>query len=89
MTIEVKWYCGPNSLKSDIFYKVEETGIVDGAIWYSMLTSPEVTAWLKQQDSSLWYSHKSAASFGPGFTIANMFDVHEELMLIIKLKFNG
>ena len=90
MAIEVKWYCGPDAPPASRSYLVEETAIVDGKTWYSMLVTSEVTVWLKQQDPSLWYLHKSIAmGSDPEFTISNMFDVHEELMLIIKLKFNG
>lgn len=73
---------------TNAFYRVEAQAEVDGVMWYTILVSRNVTEWLQTQDQRQWYIHQ-LEKMGNGFKIINMFDVHEEIYLIIKLKFNG
>ena len=84
--IEVTWDTAEPGVNA--FYRVETHAVVDGVMWYTILVSKDVTAWLQTQDKRQWYIHK-LDKMGSGFFVTNMFDVHEELYLIIKLKFNG
>jgi len=81
-------YYDLQSLTNNTFYQIIERVIVDRAMWYSMMVSDDIRDWLHTQDSTLWYLHKSTKYMGIGYTITNIFDVHEELYLLIKLKFH-
>ena len=84
--IEVTWSSTDGT--ANAFQRVEAQAEVDGVMWYTILVSRDVTAWLQTQDKRQWYIHK-LDKIGTAFYVTNMFDVHEELYLIIKLKFNG
>ena len=84
--IEVTWASTDGTVNA--FHRVEAQAEVDGVLWYNILVSRDVTEWLQTQDNRQWYIHK-LGKIGREFYVTNMFDVHEELWLIIKLKFNG
>ena len=87
--IEVTWNTSPQPRQvssTNAFIKVEDEAVVDGVNWYTILVTKEVVAWLQTQDKRQWYEHKSS-SWGEGYRVVNMFDVHEELYLIMKLRF--
>jgi len=86
--IEVTWDTDSIMPSTNHFYRIEDKAEVDGVMWYTILVSKDVTAWLQTQDKRQWYIHK-LDKIGTAFYVTNMFDVHEELYLIIKLKFNG
>lgn len=86
--IEVTWETDGIIPSTNRFCRVEDRAEVDGVMWYTVLVSKDVTEWLQNQDKRQWYIHQ-LRKMGYGFYITNMFDVHEELYLIIKLKFNG
>ena len=50
--------------------------------WYSVRVSYDVYKWLEAQDQSLWIDR---ATEGPYY---QSIDIHEELFLLIRLKFN-
>ncbi len=61
-----------------IYYHIIDDARVDGAVWYSIRISLDVYNWLNTQDAELW----SVASASQG-----VYDVHEELLFIMKLMF--
>jgi len=82
--IEVTWASNDGTVNA--FHRIETQAEVDGVMWYTILVSKDVTEWLQTQDKRQWYVHQ-IEKMGPGFRVVNMFDVHEELYMIIKLKF--
>jgi hypothetical protein len=49
--------------------------IVDNEKWYTIIASKESAAWIRTQEKLLWAE-----------TGNSVFDIHSELMLLIKLK---
>lgn len=62
---------------------VMSTGNVDGNTWYTITVHPEVYDWIKTQDATLYYQHITSPQW---YYLYSQFDVHSELMLMIKLK---
>lgn len=75
-------FLGPpnNLIMSFPEYNVIDKGaIVDGEKWFTVLVGKEAAAWIRTQDRVLW-----AETAGPFYE--SVFDIHNELMLLIKLK---
>lgn len=53
--------------------------MVDGEKWYTIFAGRESSAWLRNQDCRLWYETHGRFN-------VNMFDIHNELLIIMKLK---
>ncbi len=64
-------------IPSVTFYRIIDEAIVDGTKWYSIRMSNDVFDWLNTQDADLWATD----------SIRQTFDVHEELLVIMKLRF--
>lgn len=57
--------------------------LVDGVPWYVVKCKKEVAAWIRTQDSSMWYEHIDSQ----WFVYKDRFDVHEKLVTMISIKF--
>ena len=60
-------------------FHINDTAIVDGKPWYTIVAARESAAWVRQQDTDQWYHTHSTS-------IINLFDISEELLLLMKLK---
>lgn len=57
--------------------------LVDGVPWYVVKCKKEVAAWIRTQDTNLWYEHIDSQ----WFVYKDRFDVHEKLVTMISIKF--
>jgi len=57
---------------------------VDGETWHMVQVNPRVSPWIKSQDSSLWYNHKTANNY----KVVDTYDIHEKLYTIMAMKFS-
>ena len=55
---------------------------VDGEPWHTIKCKPEISKWIRTQDSS-WHEHIDAN----WYLHRNMFDISEELYMLLVLKF--
>ena len=60
-------------------FHITGTAIVDGKPWYAIIAARDSAAWVRQQDSDQWYLVHSSI-------IINMFDISEDLLVMMKLK---
>ena len=58
---------------------IDKGAIVDGEKWYTVVTGHEAARWIRTQDKELWYEAGDVYA-------SNVFDIHNELLLFIKLK---
>lgn len=58
---------------------VPSDAMVDGEKWYTIIAGRESSAWLREQERALWYETHGRFN-------VNLFDVHNELFVIIRLK---
>jgi hypothetical protein len=56
--------------------------VVDGENWYTVRCSSEVVKWVLEQDDKQWY-HLVDQTW---HTIPGVFDLHEEVLLMLKLR---
>ncbi len=74
--------CSEIFLPSDMLKEitiVPSDAIVDGEKWYTIFAGRESSAWIRKQDRTQWY--ETHGKFN-----VNMFDVHNELFVMIRLK---
>lgn len=64
-------------------FEVLDQGHVDGEPWYVVQVEPKVSRWIHEQDSKLWYDHRSGS-----YMVLNTFDVHEQLLTLITLRWS-
>ena len=84
VAIDLAWgSIDPNIISQ---YMIQTQTEVDGTMWYTIIVSKEVMQWLQTQDTKFWYLHKTMFE-SKNYHVVNMFDVHEELFLIMKLRF--
>jgi hypothetical protein len=60
-------------------FHITDTAIVDGKPWYSIIAGRESSAWLRTQPPT-----ECACTFGK--SVINLFDVTEDLLVVMKLK---
>lgn len=65
--------------------KIQDKGVVDGEIWYTVYCSYEASQWIRRQSRTLWYEHIN----GKWDVIHNTFDVHEKLYTMLALKWSS
>ena len=56
-----------------------DSTLVDGEPWYQIGCNGEVARWIRTQDESQWYEHS-------GVRYRNLFDVSEQLYLMLGMK---
>lgn len=59
------------------FSRLQGPLMVDGKPWYVINCNQSAAQWLRQQDKTQWYEHQGTL---------HVFDVSEELYLMIRLK---
>jgi len=65
---------------------VMTNGIIDNEKWYTIAATKEIATWIRSQDAQSYYEHPLSAERWSIW--AGRFDVHNELMILIKLKWN-
>ena len=65
-------------------FEIVATAEVDGDTWHTVQVNPRVSPWIKTQDSSLWYDHKTANNY----KVVDTYDMHERLYIMMALKFS-
>lgn len=69
------------SIDTKYRYLVLDAASVDGLPWYQIYADREVREWIIQQACQFWhYTYSKGA--------VDLFDINEELMLLITLKWN-
>ena len=58
---------------------IDKNAIVDGEKWYTVVAGDESAKWIREQDTVLW--HEATPVFS-----SSIFDIHNELLFIMKLK---
>jgi hypothetical protein len=58
---------------------IDKNAIVDGEKWYTVITGHEAARWIREQDRELWCE-------AAGVFSSSVFDIHHELLFIMKLK---
>jgi hypothetical protein len=58
---------------------IDKGALVDGEKWYTVVTGHEAARWIKEQDKELWHEAEGVFS-------SSIFDIHNELLLFIRLK---
>ena len=58
---------------------IDKNTIVDGEKWYTVITGREAARWIRVQDKELWYE-------SGGVFPSCVFDIHHELLFIVKIK---
>ncbi len=69
-------------MKHIIPYPLTSACFVDNEEWSSVIVSYSVAKWIREQDCVLWYEHQQRGMFASA-----KFDIHNELLLITKLKY--
>ena len=59
-------------------FEIAGTADVDDERWYTVVTNRKSSKWLREQETGLWCETSTG--------VVNMFDVHNELMTIMRLK---
>ena len=59
--------------------------LVDGVPWYVVKCKKDVAAWIRTQDPSMWYEHIDSQ----WYVYKDRFDVHEQLVTMISIKFGS
>jgi hypothetical protein len=63
---------------------VMTVSIVDNEKWYTIAATREIAAWIRSQDTQSYYEHPRHTEWWSIW--GGHFDVHNELMLMLKLK---
>ena len=63
-------------------FRVEVRAVVDGQNWVTVITHTESTKWIRAQPREFWFE-----TFDNN--VINVFDISEELLLIMKLKWES
>lgn len=61
-------------------YKQMDKATVDNEEWVTVKCNYETAAWVREQKQKYWYEHNT-------LTIGSMFDIHEKLYTMLKIKF--
>ena len=61
---------------SDAEFEIAAMAEVDNDKWYTVVANRQSAKWIQEQEPGLWASTD----------VTNMYDVHNELMLVMKLK---
>jgi len=62
-------------------YRIVRNSLVDDAEWVTLECTTQIGSWINTQSSDLWYCHT-------GMPHGHLYyDIHEELLLLIKLKY--
>jgi hypothetical protein len=63
-------------------FEVVDQALVDDEQWYTVITRrPECAKWIRTHDDTLQYEHQGR------HVIGYIFDIHQHLHLMLKLKF--
>ena len=69
-------------------FSITDQAQVDGATWYTITCTKDVSAWLRDQPRELQYLHQDL-SWDPGWAIfADKVDIHEKLYTMLALKWS-
>jgi hypothetical protein len=65
-------------------FEIFASSPVDNEIWHTVQVTPRVTKWIKEQNTSMWYSHKTSSKY----KVLDTFDIHNKLYTMMALKFS-
>lgn len=65
-------------------FEIRESALVDGEEWHTVQVTPRVTKWIHEQNTNMWYSHKTASKY----KVLDTFDIHTKLYTIMAIKFS-
>ena len=65
-------------------FEIHSSAQVDDETWYTVQVTPRVTKWIREQNSSMWYSHKTANNY----KVLDTFDIHNKLYTMMAIKFS-
>ena len=69
----------PTPMQLKEVHVIEKDTLVDGEKWYTVITGHEAAKWIREQDRELWYE-------ADGVFSSSVFDIHYELLFIMKIK---
>ncbi len=64
------------------FDVIDKDALVDGEKWYTVIVGHEAARWVRVQDKELWYEARGVFS-------SNVFDIHHELLFLMKIKWES
>ena len=65
-------------------FRIIDSAVVDGRMWYTVQTRPPVSEWVRQQPNNQWYSHVGAS----GYKVIDAFDIEERLYNMLALRWS-
>jgi len=65
-------------------FKIVDQALVDGNPWFTVQVHPDIRSWIYSQPEAMWQQHIDSN----WYTVANTFDVHEKLYMIIALRWS-
>ena len=66
-------------------FEIRTSAVVDGETWYTVQVNPQISPWIKTQDPSLWYDHKTANNY----KVVDTYDIHEKLYSMMALRWSS
>lgn len=68
----------------EMYYYPTNQGLVDGVLWYTLnINQPNIMKWVETQDPSMWSGYLG----NENNKWRRMYDVHCEIYMAMKLKF--
>ena len=77
-----QWYSAAMQDIKEPKHEILVSAEVDGEPWHTIKCKPEISKWIRMQDNS-WHEHIDAR----WYLHRNMFDISEELYMLLVLKF--
>ena len=79
-------YTYPYSRSKTIPYCLLDSAVVDGVEWYTVQCNESVGAWIRAQNSGLYYNH-STYGYHDAYQLHsdNIFDIHRSLYIMLGL----